>query len=253
METEKKDFVSAILDFVNIEDIAKLTDRECKAKALAMTRLAGVADHVLFAIREDKRTSGYSGGVLSQGKVDLKDTGACRVFLNALHFRLGLVFTAYFQGEPVEPIGDINYSFVMEKEFRLAITPEVKGDVFKILIGLAWALHGVPADRIKKCVCCDKTFFQSTATNKTSCGKKCAVKVADGKRRGTERRKETVRRSSIKQYAGRLPKTKGYEFIPTKVEGRKKMVWKEVRVVEPFDTDNMAQIVTAGPKNGKRG
>lgn len=234
MEKEKKDFVNAILDFVNIEDVAKLTDRECKKTAREMVRLAGVADHVLFAIREDKRTSGYSGGVLSQRGIDLEEAGKPREFLKTLHFRLGLVFADYFNGKLAEDFGKINYSLILEKEFRLAITPEVTSspDVVKILMGLAWALHGVPGDRIKKCAYCGcrpgkdgKLFFQSTATNKTSCSKACADKLVDKNRRGTDKRKETVRRSSIKQYAERV-RSNGGRGIPVAVEGRKKRLWK---------------------------
>ena len=102
-------------------------------------------------------------------------------------------------------------------------------DLWRILVGLAWALHDRPADCIKRCALCGKLFLQKTKKRKDYCSRDCAVRAVDAHRKGTEKRIQQQRQAQERAYRKKVAGKLGVQpdrVVSYQDPGKKRRNWE---------------------------
>lgn len=194
----KTGLIESVLDLAN----AKLTDLssgECVKLAREIHKHGDVVWDAL--INPDE----HSGGARTRGRLfDIE--GKEKEYLTQIREEIWPRINGMVQGNYLEEsLGDVNFSLMrLDDGWSFVRTPEgpprgMSADLWRILVGLAWALHGRPADCIKRCTRCENLILQRRRRPKQYCGN-CIQAAAEDKRRGTPERKEQLRLAAAKHF-----------------------------------------------------
>lgn len=226
MDKHKAEWVDGVLSFTN-RDIEMLTERQCALYIRKVEKWGEVAQ--VIPLHFDKDMKKYGGGTLS-GKMPstmpdkemLKQVqGGFKGFLHGWH--------SHRQDGDLGEI-KLNVSVHDADSWRLVITPSIKKQehdlcLWRLLVGMGWALHGMPVSRIKRCARCGDFFFQKTKKRKDYCTRSCVVRAVDDRRKGTEHRKQQQHEAQERAYQkkvarklGRHPEQITKEFDPEKLD-----------------------------------
>jgi len=187
------------------EELERLTKKTAEKIAREIQQLGGWVWDALI------EPGPHGGGALSTGRVFSLD-GQEKVFLRRIREELwpridDLVAGRYWD----ESLGAVDFSLRRTEEggWSFVMTPEgppksMDNDLWRILVGLAWALHGRPSDCVKRCGLCNRRFLQRTRKTKLYCSHRCAVKAVDARRQENEKRKEKQREAQLRAYQRKL-------------------------------------------------
>jgi len=226
MDKHKADWVERVLSFANT-DLEKLTKRQCEVQVRKIKKLGEVSRVILVPL--DKK---HRGGTLSGA---IPSTMSDKEMLKDVQKRLKGFLYGWHSGRQDGDLGEMKLNVsVHDADFwRLVLTPNIKRQehdlcLWRLQVGMGWALHGMPVGRIKRCARCDGFFLQKTKKRKDYCTRSCVVRSLDDRRKETEHRKQQQRQAQERAYQKKVAQRLGTQpdrIMKKAVPEKKRQRW----------------------------